>query len=81
MLQLKICPKHYCLSTVGVRRDLFKRDPDEVPVTDFFGSVRPIEITKNVINVLPIKSNKTSLIKSEERYNYVSQFPDITQYT
>lgn len=76
---LKVCPKHYCLSTVGVRKDLFRRDPDKVPITDFFGSVRPTEVTTNMINVLPVKSNKTKLI--EERYTYVAQFPDITQFT
>lgn len=29
---------------MGVRKDLFSRDPYKVPITDFFGSVRPIEL-------------------------------------
>lgn len=80
--QLKVCPKDYCLSTVGVRKDLFRRDPDKVPVTDFFGSLRPVELTTNIINVLPVKSNRTKSEKEPERkYSYVAQFPDISQYT
>lgn len=59
IFQLKVCPKHYCLSTVGVRRDLFRRDPDKVPVTDFFGSLRPVELTTNILTVLPVHVNKT----------------------
>lgn len=43
-LQLKVCPKRLCISTVGVRRDLFRRDPDKVLITDFFGAVRPVEV-------------------------------------
>lgn len=42
--QLKVCPKRLCISTVGVRRDLFRRNPDKVLITDFFGAVRPIEV-------------------------------------
>jgi len=42
---LRVCPKSQCISTVAVRRDLFDRDPGKVPITDFFGSVRNIELT------------------------------------
>ncbi|KAJ1530757.1 hypothetical protein ONE63_005611 [Megalurothrips usitatus] len=41
---LKVCPKRLCISTVGVRRDLFRRNPDKVLITDFFGAVRPVEV-------------------------------------
>ena len=37
---LEVCPKRLCISTVGKRTDLFQRDPNTVPITDFFGSVR-----------------------------------------
>ncbi|XP_015439752.1 PREDICTED: putative GPI-anchor transamidase [Dufourea novaeangliae] len=74
---LKVCPRYYCLSTVGVRRDLFRRDPDKVPVTDFFGSLRPIELTTSIMNVLPVKSNK---VITEKKYSYVQQFPDLSQF-
>ncbi|VDK85895.1 unnamed protein product [Litomosoides sigmodontis] len=39
------CSKSKCLSTVGVRTDLYPKDPKRVRVTDFFGSsriIRPI---------------------------------------
>ena len=41
---LEVCPKRLCISTVGKRTDLFRRDPYKVPITDFFGSVRKIEV-------------------------------------
>ncbi|CAL8145387.1 unnamed protein product [Orchesella dallaii] len=53
---LKVCPKWACISTVGVRRDLFRRDPDKVRITDFFGSVRKIQTTTNVFNITNLVS-------------------------
>ncbi len=44
LLQLKVCPKSQCISTVAVRRDLYTRDPENVLITDFFGSVRNVEL-------------------------------------
>jgi hypothetical protein len=40
-----------CLSTVGRRTDLFARDPARVPVTDFFGSVRRVDVTAAAVNL------------------------------
>lgn len=54
MFQLRVCPKSVCISTVGVRKDLFKRNPDQVPITDFFGSVRPVELIRELVNVEPL---------------------------
>ncbi|KHN84747.1 Putative GPI-anchor transamidase [Toxocara canis] len=34
------CPHSKCLSTVGVRTDLYPKDPARVRITDFFGSTR-----------------------------------------
>ncbi|OXA63799.1 putative GPI-anchor transamidase [Folsomia candida] len=48
---LGVCPKWACISTVGVRKDLFGRDPAQVRITDFFGSVRKIRTTKHVFNI------------------------------
>ncbi|EAT37564.1 AAEL010465-PA [Aedes aegypti] len=48
---LSVCPKRVCISTVGVRKDLYPKDPYKVPITDFFGSIRPTEITSGVVNV------------------------------
>ncbi|XP_062259825.1 GPI-anchor transamidase [Platichthys flesus] len=47
----KVCPKSHCVSTPGHRTDLFLRDPGSVLVTDFFGSVRKVEITMETINL------------------------------
>lgn len=46
-----VCPKRVCISTVGIRRDLYPKDPNSVPITNFFGSVRPIEITSMPVNI------------------------------
>ena len=35
----------------GRRTDLFRRDPYRVPITDFFGSVRRVELSDNTVNV------------------------------
>ncbi|XP_026479323.1 putative GPI-anchor transamidase [Ctenocephalides felis] len=78
---LKVCPKSVCISTVGVRKDLFKRDVSKVPITDFFGSVRPIEITYDAINITITESKEDSKESAEstrpqnKRYYYAEQFP------
>ncbi len=61
---LSVCPKRQCISTVGTRTDLFGRDPDQVPITDFFGSVRNVELTTEVIND---QIESQSLNSQEER--------------
>uniref|UniRef100_A0A1B6HH43 GPI-anchor transamidase n=2 Tax=Homalodisca liturata TaxID=320908 RepID=A0A1B6HH43_9HEMI len=80
---LAVCPKRVCISTVGVRKDLFARDPHKVPITDFFGALRPVEIisSDSSINLtLP-----TDLKRVEEpeipkkKYAYASQFPTIVK--
>ena len=43
-LQLRVCPRRQCISTVAVRTDLFARDLNQVLLTDFFGSVRNVEL-------------------------------------
>ena len=48
---LEVCPPRLCISTVGNRTDLFGRDPYQVPITDFFGSVRSVELTTDVIDL------------------------------
>ncbi|KAG8041478.1 hypothetical protein G9C98_002771 [Cotesia typhae] len=77
-LSLKVCPKHYCLSTVGVRQDLFRRDPEKVPVTDFFGSLRPVELTDTIVTIIPTKGNRTRKTEVERKLHYTPQFPDVT---
>ena len=51
VLQFKVCPKSQCVSTPGHRTDLFLRDPGSALITDFFGSVRKVEITREAINL------------------------------
>ncbi|KAK7584166.1 hypothetical protein V9T40_005129 [Parthenolecanium corni] len=84
---LAVCPKQDCISTVGVRTDLFARDPAKVPITDFFGSIRPVELTfvpeEILQGTMPPELN--FLIPAEEpcrekrKYSYVSQLPKITK--
>nr|XP_020650364.1 GPI-anchor transamidase isoform X4 [Pogona vitticeps] len=49
----QVCPKSLCVSTPGHRTDLFQRDPENVLITDFFGSVRKVEITTEIISLDP----------------------------
>jgi len=41
---IDVCPKRLCISTVSVRKDLFARDPNKVPLTEFFGNVPQVEM-------------------------------------
>nr|SVE77652.1 EOG090X07K0 [Daphnia lumholtzi] len=59
---LKVCPKYLCLSTVGFRSDLFKRDPNRVFITDFFGSQKRIEMAADPIVLPPPSNGKSSNI-------------------
>ncbi|XP_029409684.1 GPI-anchor transamidase isoform X3 [Nannospalax galili] len=50
-LSFQVCPKSLCVSTPGHRTDLFQRDPKHVLITDFFGSVRKVEITTETLSL------------------------------
>lgn len=75
---LKVCPKRVCISTVGTRTDLFRRNPDLVPITDFFGSVRKISVSSGSVNV---SSTPARRLEVEEEaattpaFTYVDQLP------
>lgn len=57
--QFKVCPKSQCVSTPGHRTDLFLRSPGSVLITDFFGSVRKVELTMDTVNIPdPVKQVK-----------------------
>uniref|UniRef100_S4R4H0 GPI-anchor transamidase n=1 Tax=Petromyzon marinus TaxID=7757 RepID=S4R4H0_PETMA len=45
----QVCPPRDCISTPGWRTDLFTRDPGSVLITDFFGSVRNVELTMETV--------------------------------
>jgi len=47
----KVCPKSQCISTVATRKNLFQRDVKEAQLTDFFGGVRNIELTSELIDL------------------------------
>jgi len=78
---LRVCPKRVCISTVGTRTDLFKRDPNKVPITDFFGSVRRVEVSDNIVNISNVEKedvdgqNTDSKSVIREEFHYVDQFP------
>ncbi|TSS97544.1 GPI-anchor transamidase [Bagarius yarrelli] len=77
----KVCPPSQCVSTPGHRNDLFLRDPSSVLITDFFGSVRKVEITREVMNLtMPIEEvpTVTSFAEQNEKsemLSYVDQLP------
>ncbi|XP_076259536.1 phosphatidylinositol glycan anchor biosynthesis class K [Rhynchophorus ferrugineus] len=66
---LKVCPKNACISTVGVRKDLFMRDPDSVPITDFFGSVRPVKLLDSIVNNSEHFSKKFNITNTQTNYS------------
>nr|XP_020447236.1 LOW QUALITY PROTEIN: GPI-anchor transamidase [Monopterus albus] len=75
----KVCPKSQCVSTPGHRTNLFLRDPGSVLITDFFGSVRKVEITMETINftdhVKQVEKNVVNEELQKETYSYVDQLP------
>ncbi|XP_056120321.1 GPI-anchor transamidase [Rhinichthys klamathensis goyatoka] len=75
----KVCPQSQCVSTPGHRTDLFQRDPASVLITDFFGSVRKVEITKDTINLTspletPMQRSGSGDLQIES-LTYVDQLP------
>ncbi|XP_072296765.1 GPI-anchor transamidase [Eucyclogobius newberryi] len=75
----RVCPKSQCVSTPGHRTDLFLRDPGSVLITDFFGSVRKVEITTDAIDLTEPARRRDETAVSEEReteqLSYVDQLP------
>ena len=84
---LNVCPKHQCISTVAVRKDVFKRDPYKVLVTEFFGSVRNVELAENNVEFKPPDQTNESQEQCGEsgcedksdkflpEYRWADQFP------
>ncbi|KAK1164121.1 GPI-anchor transamidase-like [Acipenser oxyrinchus oxyrinchus] len=75
----KVCPKSLCVSTPGHRIDLFQRNPRSVLITDFFGSVRKVEITTETVKLIPDITEKDEKLIEEvmltEPQKYVQQMP------
>lgn len=80
---LAVCPKRVCISTVGVRTDLYQRDTRKVPITDFFGAVRPVEVIVDLAPVsydgFPIDEDDDDVSNDSvtQRYVYMSEFPSL----
>lgn len=69
---------------MGTRTDLFERNPYDVLVTDFFGSVRPVELVYEVLeeNVTihePVVEKIMENTKKKTKYFYVPPFPDVSK--
>ncbi|XP_043942779.1 GPI-anchor transamidase [Protopterus annectens] len=75
----QVCPSSLCVSTPGHRIDLFQRNPGSVLITDFFGSVRKVEITTETLKLHAVSEDKSlrSLNKeiSSEPLKYMEQLP------
>ncbi|MBN3298588.1 GPI8 transamidase, partial [Amia calva] len=75
----KVCPSSLCVSTPGHRTDLFHRDPSSVLITDFFGSVRKVEITTEAVDLVPNVTEQeeepTLIVMPAEPQSYVEQLP------
>lgn len=65
---LEVCPKRVCISTVTSRTDLFARNTEKVLITDFFGSVRNVELTLEAANLTTPKrlTNNNKMDKSND---------------
>ena len=74
---MEVCPKRVCISTVGRRTDLFGRDPYKVRITDFFGSVRPVDLSNNPVNMsAPEPEQKTTEnYEKTEKFHFEDLFP------
>ncbi|KAL4219563.1 hypothetical protein ACF0H5_022137 [Mactra antiquata] len=80
----RVCPPSQCVSTVAIRTDLFPRDPSKVLLTDFFGSVRNVEILTDTLSVPNITLEESCSKEScptkkqqhsKQRLTYAEQFP------
>lgn len=73
-----------CISTVGVRKDLYPKDPNDVRITDFFGSIRPTEISTQRVNITLATSFEddvetetvTAVSPNTKKYVFYEQFPN-----
>lgn len=78
---LKVCPRSKCKSTVATRTDLFARNPDEVLITDFFGSVRNVELLPKPSTAAKKRPDSLAADHANEpetksgSYIYLQQFP------
>nr|CAB3264863.1 GPI-anchor transamidase [Phallusia mammillata] len=78
----KVCPKHQCISTPGFSTHLFSRPISRTLISDFFGSVRDVDVTDWSFTAKPnpevVDTNKRTKASGNEsanrRYSYSQQF-------
>ena len=69
------------MSTVGVRYDLYPKDPTRVKTTEFFGSVRHVELLQEKIELpdgwkdLVVEKPEQKVQKTTELYRLVDPLP------
>ncbi|GFN85251.1 GPI-anchor transamidase [Plakobranchus ocellatus] len=85
----KVCPKHLCISTVSTRTDLFRRDVSQTLLTDFFGSVRNVELLTETSSLAKVNTSSRSgsdtcskdsckgTDRKPGRFSYPEQVPSI----
>uniref|UniRef100_A0A673J2N7 Phosphatidylinositol glycan anchor biosynthesis, class K n=1 Tax=Sinocyclocheilus rhinocerous TaxID=307959 RepID=A0A673J2N7_9TELE len=71
---VSVCAHRVSVSP-GHHTDLFQRNPGSVLITDFFGSVRKVEITKDTINLTSSVKPSGSGDMQIESLTYVDQLP------
>jgi len=76
---LDSCPPAKCVSTVGIRTDLYPRDPRRVRVTDFFGTSRHIRSLSEMLNAPAPSSPLTEKKKRMEvmKGRFVDVMPSV----
>jgi len=89
-MAMQVCPPRQCISHVAVRTDLFHRDINKTPITDFFGSVRNIEISTEMLTLEDDESvvakqqqhcdvdscrDDTKQLPRQHKFFYASQMP------
>ncbi|XP_078493754.1 GPI-anchor transamidase [Ciona intestinalis] len=82
---MKVCPRHQCISTPGYSTHLFPRPMNQTLISDFFGSVRTVDLSDDVIKFKPRKTSQgdSPPLKTSPKRSYfsvdqfVSTFPII----
>lgn len=72
---LRVCPKSVCISTAVSRKDLFTRNLDQVPLTDFFGSVRNVELSHHRVLLGPLPSAQSAAPKNSSETPVLDKKP------
>uniref|UniRef100_H2Y7I1 GPI-anchor transamidase n=1 Tax=Ciona savignyi TaxID=51511 RepID=H2Y7I1_CIOSA len=72
---LKVCPPHHCISTPGFSTHLFARSTDRTLISDFFGSVRTVDLSDDVVRWTArntSRGNSPEIDETSEKSNFAS---------